>query len=74
MNFDTSTQYAGIGVELDAFDLFQVRLGYRHNLSDSDTSVASAGLGFSPFGVHIDVGVMGSSNEVALGVQTGFRF
>ena len=72
--FDTPTQYAGIGVELDAFDLFQVRLGYRHNLSDSDTSVATAGLGFSPFGVHIDVGVMGSSKEVALGVQTGFRF
>mgnify|MGYP000179713538 FL=1 len=72
--FDTPTQYAGIGIELDAFDFFQVRLGYRHNLSDSDTSVATAGLGFSPFGVHIDVGVMGSSNEVALGVQTGFRF
>ncbi len=72
--FDTPTQYAGIGVELDAFDLFQVRLGYRHNLSDSDTSVATVGLGFSPFGVHIDVGVMGSSKEVALGVQTGFRF
>jgi len=72
--FDTPTQYAGIGVELDAFDLFQVRLGYRHNLSDSDTSVATAGLGFSPFGVHIDVGVMGNSKEVALGVQTGFRF
>ena len=72
--FDTPTQYAGIGLELDAFDLFQVRLGYRHNLSDSDTSVATAGLGFSPFGVHIDVGVMGSSKEVALALQTGFRF
>ena len=72
--FGTPTQYAGIGVELDAFDLFQVRLGYRHNLSDSDTSVVTAGLGLSPFGVHIDVGVMGNSNEVALGVQTGFRF
>ena len=72
--FDTPTQYASIGVELDAFDLFQIRLGYRHNLSNSDTSVATAGLGFSPFGVHIDVGVMGSSKEVALGLQTGFRF
>ena len=72
--FGTPTQYAGIGVELDAFDPFQVRLGYRHNLSDSDTSVVTAGLGLSPFGVHIDVGVMGNSNEVALGVQTGFRF
>lgn len=72
--FDTPTQYAGIGVELDAFDLFQLRLGYRHNISDSDTSVATAGLGFSPFGVHVDLGVMAGNNEVALGVQTGFRF
>lgn len=72
--FDTPTQYAGIGVELNAFDLFQFRLGYRHNLSNSDTSVATAGVGFSPFGVHIDIGLMGSSKEVALGLQTGFRF
>ncbi len=72
--FDTPTQYAGIGVELNAFDLFQFRLGYRHNLSNSDTSVATAGVGFSPFGVHIDIGLMGSSKEIALGLQTGFRF
>ncbi len=75
---DSKTQYAGIGVEFDAFRTLQLRLGYRHNLSDLpddlDSGVYSAGFGFSPFGVHLDVAVAGNSDDVGAALQFGFRF
>lgn len=72
--FDGPTQYIALGAELNAWNVAQFRLGYRHNLSDSDTSTASLGVGLSPFGVHLDLAVMGNSNEVGAGMQLGFRF
>jgi len=72
--FDKETQYAAVGVELDVWDTLQLRGGYRHNLSDSDTSITTAGFGLSPFGVHIDVAVAGNSDEVGGSFQLGFRF
>ncbi len=72
--FDKATQYAGIGFELDAWNTIQLRAGYRHNMSDSDTSIMTAGFGLSPFGVHIDVAVAGNDDEVGGSFQLGFRF
>jgi hypothetical protein len=72
--FDSKTQYAGIGAEFDAWDMVQVRVGYRHNMSDSDTSIATAGLGLSPFGVHLDMAIAGNADEVGASLQFGFRF
>ncbi len=72
--FDSKTQYAGIGVEFDAWDTIQLRAGYRHNMSDSDTSIVTAGFGLSPLGVHIDVAVAGNDDEVGGSLQLGFRF
>ncbi len=72
--FDKETQYAGLGVEFDAWDMIQVRAGYRLNMSDSDTSIVTAGLGLSPFGVHVDVALAGNADEVGVAFQTGFRF
>lgn len=72
--FDGPTQYLALGVELNAWDFAQLRLGYRHNISDTDTSTAALGLGVSPFGVHLDVAVMGNGDEVGAGAQLGFRF
>ena len=74
LGFDKETQYAAIGFELDIWDTLQFRGGYRHNMSDSDTSIATAGVGFSPFGVHVDVAAAGNADEVGLSLQTGFRF
>jgi len=74
LGFDKETQYAAVGAEFDAWDTVQLRVGYRHNMSDSDTSIATAGLGLSPFGVHIDVAGAASADEVALSMQLGFRF
>lgn len=74
VEFDSKTQYLGLGAELDAWGWAQVRLGYRFNLADNDTSVASLGVGVSPFGIHLDVSVAGNSNELGAAIQTGFRF
>lgn len=72
--FDGPTQYLALGAELNAWDFAQLRLGYRHNISDTDTSTAALGLGLSPFGVHLDLAVMGNGDEVGAGAQLGFRF
>ncbi|MCC6208019.1 MAG: conjugal transfer protein TraF [Gammaproteobacteria bacterium] len=76
--FDSRTQYAAVGVELDLFDTAQLRLGYRHNMSDVpagvEQGVATAGIGFSPFGIHFDLGVAGNSDEIGAAFQLGFRF
>ncbi|MDE0957717.1 MAG: conjugal transfer protein TraF [Planctomycetota bacterium] len=67
-------QYLSTGVELDLAGWGQLRGGYRLNLDDSIRNVASAGIGVSPFGIHLDVGVAGNQNELGLAVQLGFRF
>lgn len=72
--FDAKTQYIGFGAELDVFETVQLRLGYRHNMSDSDTSMPTVGLGLSPFGVHIDIAAAANEDEIAAAMQLGFRF
>lgn len=76
--FEAPTQYASIGAELDLYDLFQVRGGYRTNLSADDSSMVSAGLGFSPFGVHLDLTAMANPSnpekEAGVAMELGFYF
>lgn len=72
--FDGATQYVALGAEVNAWNFAQLRLGYRYNMSDSKTSTAALGFGLSPFGVHLDLAVMGNSNEIGAGAQLGFRF
>ncbi len=72
--FESKTQYLGLGAELDLWDWLQFRGGYRHNLSDADTSVTSVGFGVSPFGVHMDLAAAFNGTEVAASFQLGFRF
>ena len=72
--FESKTQYLGLGAEADLWGWLQLRGGYRHNLSDSDTSVTSLGFGVSPFGVHWDLALAFNSDEVAFSTQFGFRF
>lgn len=75
---DSKSQYLALGAEFDAFRTLQLRVGYRHNLSDlpagQDSGMFSAGLGFSPFGVHIDAAVAGNSDDLGAALQLGFRF
>jgi hypothetical protein len=74
--FDTKTQFAAVGIEFDAFNFAQIRLGARHNLSDTpyDADILSAGIGLSPFGVHLDISVAGNADDVGGALQLGFRF
>jgi len=69
-----ASQYVAVGVELDVFDITQIRLGYRADTVNSDRNVVSAGIGFSPLGVHFDLAVAGNENEVGAAFQFGFRF
>jgi hypothetical protein len=75
---DTKTQYLGLGVEFDALRTLQLRLGYRHNLSDlpsgMDSGMYSAGIGFSPLGFHVDAALAGNSDDFGAALQLGFRF
>ncbi len=75
---ESKTQYVGVGVEFDAYRSLQLRLGYRQNLSslpsNLDSSVYSAGFGFSPLGFHIDAAVAGNSDDIGAALQLGFRF
>lgn len=74
VSFEQETQFASIGIEFNALDWVQIRAGYRANLAESDGNVLSAGLGLSPFGVHLDLAVAGSDDELGASMQFGFRF
>lgn len=74
VGLENYTQYISLGGELNAWDWAQIRAGYRVDLVSSRRSVASIGLGLSPFGVHIDMAVAGNENEIGASFQLGFRF
>jgi hypothetical protein len=76
--FEEPTQYASIGAELDLMNTFQLRVGYRANLSDADSGVASVGGGFSPFGMNLDIAVLANPSnpqkESGVALELGFYF
>jgi hypothetical protein len=76
--FEKPTQYASVGAEFDLFDTLQLRAGYRTNLSMSDASVVSAGIGLSPFGLHLDIAAMANPSdpkkEAGAALELGFYF
>lgn len=76
--FENPTQYAAVGAEFDLWDTIQFRTGYRTNMSASDADMVSVGLGFSPFGVHLDLAAMANPNDVekeaGVAMELGFYF
>jgi hypothetical protein len=73
--FDKATRYAGIGAELNAWDILYLRAGYRADLSGNYKGIPSVGLGLSIFGLHLDAAVAGrNKEEVMAAVQLGLRF
>jgi len=68
--FENKSQYVALGGELNAWDIAQLRVGYRADLKNSNRSVASAGIGLGPF----DLAVSGSANEVGASASFGFTF
>ena len=75
--FDDKSRVLGLGAELDLYSTVQLRFGYRSDLgSDSYADAITAGLGVSPFGVHMDLALSASPNleQAYGGLQFGFRY
>jgi F plasmid transfer operon, TraF, protein len=73
--FNKDAQYLRLGAEFDAWRWAQIRIGYRHDLKGNYPGLPSIGLGLSPFGIHADLSVAAASKkEMAVSLQTGFRF
>ena len=73
-----ATQMASVGLEINAWDFAQVRLGMQSNMADnvsssSEDALFTAGLGFW-VGVNVDVAVIANDNTIGGFVQTGFKF
>ena len=74
LGFDSETQYFGFGAELNVFDMSTVRIGYRSNMSDPDTSVATVGFGFKVYEVQVDLAAGANEDEIDVAAQVGFQF
>ncbi|UZE95457.1 conjugal transfer protein TraF [Alkalimarinus alittae] len=79
--FEDDNQFISIGGEFDLIDMAQFRLGVRHNFGSSngsqgieEDSQLTAGVGFSPFGVHIELSGLMSSTEYGAAAELGFTF
>jgi hypothetical protein len=71
---EEKSRYVALGVELNALDWAQLRLGYRANTVNSERNTGSMGVGLSPLGLHFDLAVAGNANELGVAAQLGFRF
>mgnify|MGYP000509342224 CR=1 FL=1 len=79
--FEDDNQFVSAGAEVDLADIAQFRLGVRHNIGDTGDSEGieegtqlTAGLGFSPFGVHIELSGLVSDTEYGAAAELGFTF
>lgn len=75
--FENDTQNIAVGAEFDLYDTFQLRAGYSHNLknkTEADDGSPSAGIGISPFGIHLDLAAATNSAGLQVGLQLGFKF
>jgi hypothetical protein len=82
------SQYAGLGVEYNAFGWAQLRAGYHHDLLDPKRPAASVGFGVSPripyFKPHLDVALAvspsifsqgwGGATQMGASLKAGFNF
>ncbi|MCX8956981.1 conjugal transfer protein TraF [Erwinia psidii] len=73
---DAKAQYAGVGAEVNAWDLLQLRAGYRADMRGHDQNVVTAGVGISPFNVvHLDLtGMAGTDRTYGAVAQLTFTF
>jgi hypothetical protein len=74
VGFGEDCQFLTMGVEFRNWRWLQLRAGFRADLVTSDRNVLSLGSGFSAYGVHFDLALAGSENEVGVSSQLGLRF
>lgn len=72
---EKKNQYAGVGAEYRVLSWAQLRVGYRANMRDSDKDQVTAGIGLSPFGVHLDLtGMVGTASQHTYGAAAKLSF
>ncbi|CAH0533986.1 hypothetical protein VST7929_01868 [Vibrio stylophorae] len=73
---DYSTQFARIGLELNAWDWAQIRAGYAASQTDTADDMITAGIGLTPFGAFgLDIAAQyGEDNQYAASAQLLFTF
>jgi len=74
LGFDSPTQYLAIGAELNVFDMSIIRVGYRANMSDPGTSVATVGLGVKVYGMQVDLAAGANEDEIDFAASLGYQF
>ncbi|MDH5736400.1 MAG: conjugal transfer protein TraF [Gammaproteobacteria bacterium] len=70
------TKMLSIGMELDAFDIVQIRAGYQTNTAsgaDNSGDLVSVGVGVW-LGFNLDIAAVKSDDSLGAFIQTGFRF
>ncbi len=70
-----NTKLVTVGVELNFFDWVAIRVGHQQNtVSKYNQAMNSIGLGFTPFGVGLDLAVIGNQHAIGGSVQLSFSF
>lgn len=72
--FESASQYLSVGAEFDVWRILQLRAGYRANLAASDQDIMTAGIGFSPFAIHMDLGLMANTSDPEKEAGIAFEF
>ncbi|MBO6851056.1 MAG: conjugal transfer protein TraF, partial [Marinobacter sp.] len=79
--YEDDTQWLAVGAEFDAFRYAQLRAGIRQNLASNDNNDGieektqlTAGIGLSPFGARLDIGMLFSDAEVGAAIELGAAF
>lgn len=70
------TQFARVGLELDAWRWAQARVGYSHSMTDSTEDMLTGGIGLTPFGAFgLDIAAQyGGDNHYGASAQLVFMF
>ena len=73
--FEQEAQFLGVGLEFDAWNFLQLRIGYRGDLTGNYDGIPSVGFGLSLAWLHLDAAVARRGNDEVMGsVQLGLRF
>lgn len=75
VRYEDPSQMMAVGVEINTFNIVQLRAGYQTNLASNSTEpdLISAGVGLW-LGFHVDIAVVKGGDSLGAFVQTGFRF
>lgn len=71
---ETPTQEVGVGLEVNPFGTFDIRLGYKHDLLGMRTDVMTGGLGWSIGFFAIEAAYMQSDEMQGGALQLGLTF